>query len=402
VLFAAAALVALHRRFLALDDGIGRWGALVLAASPPLWLWTSSGMETALVLLLQVALWSEAVGGRDGRRLAAVVVLLLLARADGFVSAGVAVAWLAARRDRRAIAGGLALAATMAALTAWRLAYYGWPLPNTYYAKVSGALADRAAAALVQLGDLAWMAGLAAPLAVLAADAFAGLRARTIAFEPFFAMAWLGFWGYVGGDVFGERFLVVLVPLALAVLARVAACGRTMLAYAGLVAIAAAQVLPLVADRRFRYAGEKYDRWVEVGRLLAAPEHRGRTIAVDAAGKIPFYSRLAAIDMLGLADAHIAHRPATEFRVGHSKHDAGYVLGRRPDLIATWIDPALDLRWGLDRARYEEAGYRLRYLAWARRSPPGPAVVDLRAVDPSEVPDLVRRGYQYAVAERSR
>jgi hypothetical protein len=401
-LFAACALVVFHRRLLALDERVATWGTLALAASPPLWLWTASGMETALVLLLQVALWSEVVGGREGRRLAAVIVLLLLSRADGFVGAGIAVAYLAARRDRRAIAAGAALAITMAVLTGWRLAYYGWPFPNTYYAKVSGALGERIPAALAQLADLAWMVGLAAPLAVLAVDAAAGLRARRIAFEPFFAAVWLGFWISVGGDVFAERFLVVLVPLAIAVLARAARGGRPALAYAGLAAIALAQLVPLAADRRFRYAGEKYDRWIEVGRTLSAPEHRGRTIAVDAAGKIPFYSRLFAIDMLGLNDAHIAHRPASEFRVGHSKHDVDYVLGRRPDLIATWIDPDLDMRWGLDRGRYEAAGYRLRYLAWARRSPPAPATVDLRTVDPAEVPDLVRRGYQYAVAERVR
>ena len=72
----------------------------------------------------------------------------------------------------------------------------------------------------------------------------------------------------------------------------------------------ASSSLPLAADRRFRYAGAKYDRWIELGRFLGRPEHRGKTIAVDAAGKIPYYSRLAAIDMLGLTDAHIGHRPA--------------------------------------------------------------------------------------------
>jgi len=201
--------------------------------------------------------------------------------------------------------------------------------------------------------------------------------------------------------VFGERFLLVLVPLAIASLAREAAAGRRAAAAVGLGALALSLGVPLAADRRFDYSGgAKYDRWVAIGRLLASPEHRGKTVAVDAAGKIPFYSRLATIDMLGLADAHIAHRPAAEFRVGHSKHDADYVLARRPELLATWVDDGLDLRWGLDRGRYEAAGYRLRYLAWTRRTPPGPAILDLRAVDPAEVPELVRRGYRYAVAER--
>ena len=66
--FAAAAVVLLHRRLRAIDPGpAGTWGAALLAASPLLWLWTASGMETALVTLLQVALWAEVAGG--GKRL---------------------------------------------------------------------------------------------------------------------------------------------------------------------------------------------------------------------------------------------------------------------------------------------------------------------------------------------
>ena len=402
---AAGAVVVFHRRIRERHGAaVAGWACLAFAASPALWLWTASGMETALVLLLQVALWAEVTEAppRPPSRLAVLVVLLVLARADGFVGAALAVLFLALRRDPRLRAAALALAATMGALSAWRLAYYGWPLPNTYYAKVSGPLAERIAGALRQLGDLAWM-GLLPVLVVLALAAAASVRARRVAFEPLFALGWLAYWVYVGGDVFGERFLVVLLPLALAVLAGAAGQGRRAAARAGIAAVVLFQLVPLAGDRRFRYAGGKHDRWVALGRALAAPEHRGKTIAVDAAGKIPYYSRLRAIDMLGLADAHIAHRPAGTFRVGHSKHDADYVLGRAPDLIATWIDPALDLRWGLPRARYEAAGYRLRWLASVRRFPsadPGP-IVDARGLDAEAASSLVRRGWRSAGVERT-
>jgi arabinofuranosyltransferase len=401
---AAAALVLFHRRLRARDGGGPAARAAVLfAAWPALWLWNASGMETALVLLLQVALWAEVT--RDDahhrvRPLVVALVLLVLARADGFVGAGIGVLFLALRRDR-ARAGAIAVALSTAALAGWRLAYYGDPLPNTYYAKVSGPLAGRVTDAMRQLADLALDAGLLPYLLVLAAAAVAAARARRPSFEPLFAAAWLAYWIYVGGDVFGERFLLVLVPLGAAVLARWAAEGRRALAAAGLIAALAFQLAPLAADRRFRYAGPKYDRWIELGRFLGRPEHRGRTIAVDAAGKIPYYSRLPAIDMLGLTDAHIGHRPAARFSVGHSKHDAEYVLARRPDLMATWIDEGLDLRWGLDRARYESAGYRLRWLVYVRRFPPADrAIVDVRGIDPAAVPELVRDGWRYAVIER--
>jgi arabinofuranosyltransferase len=404
---AVAALVLFQRRLLDRDGhGPAALAAVLFAAWPALWLWNASGMETALVLLLQIALWAEVTrddGAQRIRPLVVVLALLVLARADGVVGAGIGVLFLALRRDgARARAGALAVALSTAALVGWRLAYYGHPLPNTYYAKVSGPLTVRIGDAARQLGDLALDAGLLPYLVVLAAAAVASARARRLSFEPLFAAAWIAYWIYVGGDVFGERFLLVLVPLGAAVLARWAAEGRRVLATAGFIAALAFQLAPLAADRRFRYAGAKYDRWIALGRFLGRPEHRGKTIAVDAAGKIPYYSHLAAIDMLGLTDAHIGHGPAATFSVGHSKHDAEYVLARRPDLVATWIDEGLDLRWELGRARYEPAGYRLRWLVYVRRFPPADrdAIVDVRGMDPSVVPDLVHDGWQYAVVER--
>jgi len=405
---ALAALLLFHRRLKARDGGgPAAWAAVLFAAWPALWLWSTSGMETTVVLLLQIALWAEVTSDDVGARvrpLAVLLVLLILTRADGFVSAGIGVLYLALRGHVvRARAGALAVALSTGALVAWRLAYYGHPLPNTYYAKVSGPLASRVTQALRQLADLSTDAGLLPYLVVLAAAGVMAARTRRAAFEPLFAACWLVFWIYVGGDVFGERFLLVLVPLGVAVMARWAAEGRRVIAAAAILAALAFQLAPLARDRRFRYAGARYDRWIELGRFLGRPEHRGRTVAVDAAGKIPFHSHLDAIDMLGLTDAHIGHRPAARFSVGHNKHDADYVLARRPHLIATWIDEDLDLRWDLGRARYESAGYRLRWLLYTRRFPPADraAIIDVRELDPAFVPDLVRDGWRYAVVERA-
>jgi arabinofuranosyltransferase len=133
---AAAALILLHRRLRARDGpGPAALAAILFAAWPALWLWTASGMETAPVLLLQVALWAEATredGAGRVRPLLVVLVLLVLARADGFVGAAIAVLFLALRGDGvRARAGAIAIALATAALVAWRVAYYGHPLPNT-------------------------------------------------------------------------------------------------------------------------------------------------------------------------------------------------------------------------------------------------------------------------------
>src|SRR5439155_5164561 len=101
--------------------------------------------------------------------------------------------------------------------------------------------------------------------------------------------------------------------------------------------IALFQLLPLAIDTRFGYALDRYDRWVMLGRHLAQGRYSGRLLAVDAAGKIPFYSGLPVVDMLGLNDEHIAPLPARFFEAGHNKYDPDYVLSRRPDLLADWI-----------------------------------------------------------------
>jgi len=59
------------------------------------------------------------------------------------------------------------------------------------------------------------------------------------------------------------------------------------------------------------------------------------SVALIAAGAIPYESRLATIDMLGINDEHIAHRDLDigRFSAGHEKYDTEYVLDRRPDII---------------------------------------------------------------------
>src|SRR5262249_13177362 len=128
------------------------------------------------------------------------------------------------------------------------------------------------------------------------------------------------------------------------------------------------QLLQAGEDPRFPYTGDRYDRWVLLGHHLAR-SHPGATLPTDAAGKIPSFSGLQTIDMLGLTDAHIAHvAPAagSDLIIGHSKHDAEYVLARRPGLIATWIETDLDMKWGLGRSLWERE-YRLRFLVNSRQ-----------------------------------
>lgn len=132
--------VAYRRRPRALD----LVAPLLLAAMPHFVLWSVSGLENGLFSMLTattlVALaWEE----HDARRFpwsAALVALVFATRPDGLLYvAVVAVAKLArvaARRGRRADLKWLAvLAAIVGSIEIFRLAYFAWPMPNSFYAK---------------------------------------------------------------------------------------------------------------------------------------------------------------------------------------------------------------------------------------------------------------------------
>jgi tetratricopeptide (TPR) repeat protein len=75
---------------------------------------------------------------------------------------------------------------------------------------------------------------------------------------------------------------------------------------------------------------------VEIGKWLRDHVQPGKTAAMNAVGIVPYYSRLRTIDMLGLTDDHISHRPQefiNPYIFAHNKQDANYVYSVRPDLI---------------------------------------------------------------------
>ena len=133
-------------------------------------------------------------------------------------------------------------------------------------------------------------------------------------------------------------------------------------------------------DQRLRWRAENrdHDMFVELGRFLREA-HPGALLATGAAGKIPYFSRLETVDMLGLNDRHIAMTPPDGANPGHNKYDPDYVFARRPDVICTFLLPGGDLAFGITRARYEPLGYELAHLA-LRTPRDGVAVAGIRGM----------------------
>jgi len=235
--------------------------------------------------------------------------------------------------------------AVYALFLAWRLAYYGEIVPNTYFAKRAALLTDLgsgldylgsyllgghgavAAAALVVLGlHLGWAAVMRWPLPLLAGHALMVV--------------------FTGGDFFWFwRFFAPLVPLV-AALATVAlsvvwkGSGSRVHRAASLAAAVLTGVgLLLPGLARADLVRSTYDahegKWIMIGERLAQAVAPGSWIALSPVGAIPYYSGLPTIDILGLTDRHIARVPADPEvrRKAHQKHDGAYVLSRRPDLL---------------------------------------------------------------------
>jgi len=72
-----------------------------------------------------------------------------------------------------------------------------------------------------------------------------------------------------------------------------------------------------------------------VGRMFGTAFVAERPLwAVTAAGCLPYFSGLPALDMLGLNDAHIARQPPDpSMPLAHDHGDGRYVLDRAPDLV---------------------------------------------------------------------
>jgi len=83
-------------------------------------------------------------------------------------------------------------------------------------------------------------------------------------------------------------------------------------------------------------AGRATEARETMGRWLKAHVPPGTLIAVDAAGQVPYFSELPAIDMFGINDLHIGRLQVPTLgqgTPGHEKFDLGYVIAREPTYV---------------------------------------------------------------------
>ncbi len=321
----------------------------LVAVFPGLALEGVQGLETVFYAWL---LTRALMGGRNW---AVWSGLAALTRPEGYAFFGILWLLRAGWTDRRST---LLFPLITVPHLAFRVAYYGDIVPNTFHAKVGdpatlvGAAWERGLAYLGRnASDSVPMAvAFAAGLPVLVSRGLlktdARLREATamVAFVFVYVLA-------VGGDFKGTgRFLIPVLP-CIAVLAQMglveAAKTRSVTVQrgitGGLAALAFIASIPgFQAMRGFAdyFASDLQDRQL-VGQTLKAKLPPDTLIAVHAAGILPYYADVPTLDMWGLNDAHIARAEVEDLGTGiagHERHDYGYVLSRRPQIILTEKD----------------------------------------------------------------
>ena len=250
--------------------------------------------------------------------------------------------------------------AIVGAYFAWRHHYYGYWLPNTYYAKVSGlhfSLIQKGWAYVWKFATLTYAVFLL-PLLLLIRAFRKSPRYLYLASA---ACVYLAAVVLEGGDHLAMfRFCVPVLPI-LALLYQelwAQAVEHKVYEYVGplkpaglrallfLPPVAAGLVASILAGfslgqhNMTEYARSKYEvslaeNWAVFGQWLRSVTQGNETIALITVGAIPYYSELRAIDMVGLTDAHIAHLPLAlgSGYTGHEKFDNAYVLAQRPQFI---------------------------------------------------------------------
>ena len=332
----------------------GKVAQMLVALSGAMACWMLAGLETAFFALFTVWAWRSALK-RQSLLAAVAGLLLILTRPEGPALAFIFSAWSLLPSDHLSTGhygknrikwvGPILLVVGMAAFFIWRHSYFGWWLPNTYYAK-TGDLAGQLKTGLPYgLGFLVWYGGgilITAIVAVLRGGSSLIIRRDMLATIAT-VLIWSVYVVVVGGDMLGMyRFFVPILPLLLtwltALLSGTSWISRPRTALVTLVVMALI-LLPASfrgKERRLisiHMTEANLGGWVLAGDAMAQHLPAGSTIALGPAGYIPYVTGFKTLDYYGLVVPAISHKDV-EFEqgyAGHEKHDGGYLLSQAPD-----------------------------------------------------------------------
>ena len=233
----------------------------------------------------------------------------------------------------------------------FRLYYYGEIVPNTALVKITPSLHHFIEGAKYLLNGL-WALfpfSLFAVLSIIALIWSPHKRSRAIPLL-LINILWMPYIIFVGGDIFPayRHFIPIIVTFAFSL---VEGCGMAMMEinkrlpkyagfFLGAIFISCMTfVFFQFTDKENKLALEERWEWDcrVIGLLLNhAFSEQKPLVAVTAAGCLPYWSKLPALDMLGLNDYYLPRHPPKDIGEGLLGHELGngkYVLSKQPDII---------------------------------------------------------------------
>ncbi|MBX9689145.1 MAG: glycosyltransferase family 39 protein [Candidatus Obscuribacterales bacterium] len=260
----------------------------------------------------------------------------------------------------------------------WRLCYYGYPFPNTFYAKHSDGGLDQIFLGVIYLsGGLSQYLALPIIFTVLSSHFALSQKAkspqildlRVLGFLLYFIFCYSLYVVTVGGDDYtafkSYRLLLPIIPVAYLMAAisssyiqnlRPSGYLRYLPSFCFVILILAVnskeshELLKaynynaisskdgfLTACRKLFLLKADILQEPELSKWIRQELPEGGLLAIAQAGKIPYFCKLNCLDTLGLNDLHIAHSKKRQRGID-VKMDANYVLKRKPDLIFINVD----------------------------------------------------------------
>ena len=335
---------------------------LLVVSSAPLVIWSIGGLEGTLFAALAgtgFLSFLAALERPDNPRgfvwSGLLLGLTVLARPDGLIFAGVCTFWIIAMlrsRSPRILAAFTIPCFSLVAFHAvWQFSYYHDLVPNTLYAKADHISIQRIITGCVYCAKYA----LRPPFLPILTGVLVFYAIRLNKWDTRMTFSALFIAGYciliimVGGDHMpaSRLWLPLIVPLAQLMFLMLASI-HVDVTKSGVVVLSSGVLILSSFQLLIQWTyGEDPASSVGtiVGRYISRAWPAGSLVALNTAGSTPYYAnRHRYIDMLGLNDAHIAHRhiDKTELmwqeRPGHLKGDGAYVLSRDPGYII--IGPA--------------------------------------------------------------
>jgi arabinofuranosyltransferase len=347
--------------------------AFFLAASGPLVLWSASGLETLLFAMLTAAgflLLEKRLRTGEIRyeyQIWIVSFFLFLTRPDGIIFAAVMgfyfLLWRKGIFQKERLLPFLgAFLIPFLIYNIWRIAYFGYLLPNTFYAKATGDAANQFKKGGLYLFDFSLTYLL--PFLPLVLYLIVRRSRGTADKDHFRAIAVLFLTAFtvyvilVGGDYMAMyRFFVPLIPLVTLLVVggffRTAGSAKTALGWTLLAAALLVTFLPSTPlDRRIWggnktyhygcYEGYRTEQWylnryITIGKLFRQMKKSdGDSIVIPAIGAVGYYSGMNVIDYYGLTEPHIARMTKKTFGEnfpGHEKTDIDFILSKNPTYL---------------------------------------------------------------------